>query len=373
MKRIRAGVVGTGFIGALHIEAIRRIPDAEVVAISAPEPELESAQQRFCVVRGYPDWGALVADPEIMVVHNCTPNALHDVVNRVAIEHGKHIYAEKPLSISAAGALEVWRLAEKQGVAHGVNLQYRLNAAVQEMRARIAAGQCGHPLFVRGQYLQEVASRSTDYTPRRFPEDSPARALADIGVHWADAAQCVMGQPIRALCAQMYTHHPVRTDAAGRKIPIVSDDTTCVWVRFADGTPGAALFSKAMAGHKNDFTLTVSGEECEYTWCQQRCDRLYIGRREGGNEELFMDRALASPQAVLYVTLPMGHAMGWTEALMNSIQAFYTAIRQGSWNKADQPYATFRDGWRGNAFIDACLLSARENRWVELPQEDVRG
>lgn len=369
MKTLRVGVIGTGFIGALHIEAIRRIPNTEVTAISTAPELLAEAQARFGVARGYADWRALVADSGVDVVHNCTPNALHDAVNRAVLLAGKPIYAEKPLSTSAAEAAALCALARERHVPNGLNHQYRLNAAVQEMRARIAAGQCGRPLFVRGQYLQEVASRPTDYTPRRFPEDSPARALGDLGVHWADAAQHVLGQPIAAVYAQMFTHHPVRTDArTGAAIPIHSDDTTSVLVRFADGTPGMALFSKAMAGHKNDFTLTVSGEECEYTWCQQSCDRLYVGNRERGNETVFLSRDTASAAAAPYITLPPGHAMGWTEALTNSIRAFYASLADGAWEKQPQPYATFLDGWRGNAFIEACVQSARENRWVELPQ-----
>ena len=372
MKVLRAGIVGTGFIGALYIEAIRRIPNACVTAVSTKEEQLAEAQERFGVTRGYADWRALVADPEVDVIHNCTPNALHDAVNRAALLAGKPVYAEKPLSTSAAEAAALCRLARERHVPNALNHQYRLNAAVQEMRARVAAHACGRPLFVRGQYLQEVAARPTDYTERRFPEDSPARALADLGVHWADAAQCVLGQPIAAVYAQCYIHHPVRTDPlTGARIPIHSDDTTGVLLRFADGTPGMALFSKAMVGHKNDLTLTVSGEECEYTWSQQSCDRLSVGNRVRGNETVFLDRATASAAAAPYITLPPGHAMGWTEALTNSIRAFYASLREGAWARGPQPYATFLDGWRGNAFIEACLLSARESRWVELPEAPV--
>ena len=365
---LQAGVIGTGFIGIVQIDSIRRIPGIRLAAVCEALPErLWEVKERYGIEKGYTDWRELIGDPEIQVVHNCTPGILHDEINRAAILAGKHIYSEKPLSLSAGGAKELWRLAVEHRVAHGVNHQYRLYAAVQEMRARLRDGEGGRPLFVSGCYLQETAARQTDYTPRRMPEDSPARALSDIGIHWADAACFVMGQPVRAVYAQMYTHYSMRRDpVTGKEIEIRSDDTTSVMVRFEDGTPGMAIFSKCMLGHKNDMIVTVSGEAREYTWKQRNGDRLYLGNRESGNEELYMGPELVHEEVRSCLSLPPGHAMGWQDALTYAIEIFYDSIRSGSYLTGPVPYATFYDGWRGNAFIEACVESAKTDCWVEL-------
>ena len=368
MKSIHVGLIGLGFIGAHHIDAVRRIPGANIKAISDQNKDrLDSAVTDFCIEKGYTDWRELIADPQIDVIHNCTPDHLHDEVNRAAIQAGKHIYAEKPLSLSADTAKELWQMAVTQKVAHAVNHQYRLNAAVQEMRGRIRSGECGRPLFVRGHYLQEILAQKTDYSKRRVPETSPARALADIGSHWADTACCVMGKRITAVMADMITHHPVRINPeTGQEIEIHSDDTTAVLLRFEDGTPGMLMASKIACGHKNDLVVTVNGELCEYSWQQQLPDRLFIGRREQDNGEYFVNKNFSRPEAQPFISTPVGHVMGWPDALRNAVLAFYTSIRENTYEQPDQPYATFEDGWRTNLFIDACIKSSREKCWVEL-------
>lgn len=368
MYPIHAAIIGMGFIGKLHYDALCRIPGVHirtlVVHRAADIPAIRESYHADIVTDS---WQEAVADPQIQVIHNCTPNALHDSINAAAIAAGKHIYAEKPMSLTTDGAAEILKKAEAAGIAHAINYQYRMNAAVLEMRGRIRRGDAGRALYVRGGYLQDSVARSTDYTPRRIPETSPARALLDIGVHWADTAGFVMGVPIRKVYARMYTHHPVRTDpATGRKIFVHSDDTTAVMVEFADGTPGSAVFSKCMLGHKNDLTVTVSGDMREYGWCQERCDSLQIGNRGMGNEMLSMDKSVVLPETAAYLSTPAGHAPGWSEALKNAMTAFYTAVRTGAYQKGPVPYATFADGLMGNRFVDACLTSAEQDSWITL-------
>ena len=215
--------------------------------------------------------------------------------------------------------------------------------------------------------MQESVARKTDYTPRRIPETSPARALLDIGVHWADTAGFVMGCPISRVYAKMYTHHPIRIDPeTGREIVVRSDDTTSVMVEFTDGTPGSALFSKCMLGHKNDLRVSVSGDEKEFAWHMEQCDRLWVGQRERGNESVYVDRNTALPEVHPYIHLPAGHTPGWMDALTNAMQAFYDSLNGEAYAREKVPYATLEDGVMGNRFVDACLESARQERWISL-------
>ena len=297
MYQLNVAIIGMGFIGKLHYDALCRMPGVHIHTLVVHRTaDISAVREAYDADIVTDSWQEAVSDPRIQVIHNCTPNVLHDPINEAAIAAGKHIYAEKPMSLTTDGAVEILNKAKAAGIAHAINYQYRMNAAVLEMRGRILRGDAGRALYVSGKYLQESVAKSTDYTPRRIPETSPARALLDIGVHWADTAGFVMGVPIRKVYAKMYIHHPVRTDpATGRTIEVHSDDTTAVMVEFADGTPGSALFSKCMLGHKNDLSVTVSGDEREYSWNQERCDWLQVGNRGMGNETVYVDRAVALP------------------------------------------------------------------------------
>ena len=197
MHQLNVAIIGMGFIGRLHYDALRRIPGVHIRTLVVHRAEdVPAARESYDADIVTDSWQETVADPEIQVIHNCTPNVLHDPINEAAIAAGKHIYAEKPMSLTTEGAIGIWKKAEAAGIAHAINYQYRMNAAVLEMRGRIARGDAGRPLYVSGKYLQESVAKATDYTPRRIPETSPARALLDIGVHWADMAGFVMGCPI---------------------------------------------------------------------------------------------------------------------------------------------------------------------------------
>ena len=368
MDILNAGIIGMGFIGKQHYEALRRINGVRIRAISvSSESRLKELRENYDVDYVTADWREIISDPSIQVIHNCTPHRLHDEINLAAIAAGKHVYAEKPMSLSAEGAKKVLDTAKAAGVANGINHQYRMNAAVQEMHNRIQSGKAGKLLYISGQYLQDSVARHDDYSKRRIPEDSPARALLDIGVHWYDTATFAVGMPIKRVYAKMYTSYPVRIDpATGNEIEIHSDDTTAVMVEFADGTPGSAVFSKVMLGHKNDFRVVVSGEQCELRWEQERCELLYVGNREIGNETVYMEPEFVDERTKPYISIRSGHNMGWATAEKNAVQAFYSSIRDGSYKTGDVPYATFEDGWRGNRFVEACLRSAAEDRWVEV-------
>lgn len=368
MRKWNVAIIGLGWVGKLHYDALRRLPNVHVRTIVVhKEQDIPMVKELYGADIVTACWQEAVADPEIQVIHNCTPNALHDEVNLAAIATGKHIYAEKPMSLTTEGAIQVLEAAKAAGVAHAINHQYRMNAAVLEMRGRIRRGDAGRPLFVSGRYLQESVARKTDYTPRRIPETSPARAVLDIGVHWADTASFVMGCPIKKVYAKMYIHHPVRIDpATGKEIHVKSDDTTSVMVEFADGTPGTALFSKCMLGHKNDFQVIVSGDQKEYAWFQERCDWLQVGNRERGNETVYVDKASALKEVHPYLFIPAGHAPGWLDAEKNAMIAFYGSLENEMYRKGEVPYATFADGVMGNRFVDACLKSAQEDKWIEL-------
>ena len=368
MKKLRAGVIGLGFIGPQHVDAIRRVPQAEVVALCDHKAAtVDLVCKQLAVPKGYTNWQDLIDDTEIDVIHNCTQHALHDEINCAAILRGKHVYSEKPLSSSAAAARDITLLASKCSVGAGINHQYRMNAAVQEMRARLQKGMAGRPLMVTGHYLQESASQATDWS-KKMLNTGIARTINDIGIHWVDTACFVLGQPVKEVMADLHTHFPIRTDAQGDTHEMNTEDTAFIMLRFADGTPGQFIASKAANGHKNDLRLNLWCDGYGMEWAQEEPDRLIIGRKGIGYETLYMNSHTCQKEVIPYVTTPMGHVMGWPDALRNSVQAYYSSIIDGSFKNKEVPYCTFEDGFHGMAFVEACIRSSRERCWVEVEQ-----
>ena len=368
MNFINAGVIGLGFIGPQHIDAICRAPDARLAAVcDADENAAHAAAERYHVEKVYTDWRQMIADPDIQVVHNCTPHFLHEAINEAALLAGKHVYAEKPLAQSAAGARRLIGLAGEHPMALGLNHQYRMNAAVQEMKARFAHGLPGRPLMLWGRYLQESASQETDWSPK-MENTGIARCINDIGIHWVDTACAVLGQPVAEVMAELTTHYPVRRGPDGAAHPMTTEDTGMILLRFADGTPGQLLTSKASNGHKNDLRLTVDCENYSMEWRQEEPDRLRIGEKGVGTSVTYPNPRTCQSETRPYITLPVGHVMGWADALRNSVDAFYRSIADESWRTSPQPYASFEDGFRGMAFVEACVRSSKERRWVKVEQ-----
>ena len=366
MKKTRVGIVGMGAIGAAHWDALRRIPEVEIVAVSGRDPiQTKEAALRFQI----PEWTTSFESmfPSVDVVHNCTPNHMHDAINRAAIARGKCIYAEKPLSQTAADAFATWKMAETAGVLHGLNHQYRMNAAVQEMRVRVQQGKAGRVFLVSGRYHQQSGLYPTDFS-ERMVEPNHVWALSDIGTHLADLACCVLNQRIEKVFANVQTTHEKRMKPDGEWIRVESDDLSTILVSFQNGVQGLFSVSKVSAGHMNDLALCVDSQECGMRWEQETPDRLHLTYKHRPNELLTISPQLVDPAVQGLVTRPGGHPPGWNDALYFSIREFYAAVR-GEITPSAMRNATFEDGFEGMAFVEAALRSAKSGEWERISRQ----
>ncbi len=377
----KIAVIATGFTGQQHTEAVRRIPGNEVVALVDANPAALAAKAKALgVEKTYTDYKQMIEEVHPDVVHNCTPNGLHYEINKYVIEHGIHIYCEKPLAITVEQGEELVRLAEKHHVAAGVNFNYRNNAIVQEMKERVRNGSVGRVFHVTGQYMQDWMMLDTDYNWRLTSDMGGAsRTVADIGSHWFDTSQYVMGQKITAVRAVTLTVHPFRkkpartvetfqTAEAGEYelVPITSEDAAFIQVKYEDGTFGTVNLSQVSGGHLNDLRLEIAGEKCSMEWKQETPDHLFVGTREFGTQILRSAPGTLSGDAVRYATLPGGHPVAWTDALRNGIREYYTSIENGTYGQTGQTYATFADGVQIMKLVEACMESAKTGEWVTL-------
>jgi predicted dehydrogenase len=380
MKTLKIGIIGAGFSGQQHIEAIRRIPGTEVIALVENDtPVGEDVCTRMGIPRYYHNHLELLADPEVEIVHNCTPNSEHYPLNRDVILSGRHIFSEKPLAISTDESAALTALSSEYKVANAVNFNYRQNAMVQVMRQRLQTGEPGRLLTVHGHYLQDWLLFESDCTWRLNPRiGGPSRAVGDIGSHWFDLVQFVTSQKIREIYAQLITVHPVRryylnrqetfSQAGGdyQDITVETEDAAFIMFRLEDGTPGGLMVSQVCAGRKNDLQINISASQYAMDWAQENPDKLNIGHRDRPNELLFASPAALTGAARRYAPLPSGHPVAWADSLRNGIAEFYTSIRNGSFQEKAQTYATFQDGHDVMKVVEACLISDQEKRWVTI-------
>jgi len=355
------GLVGPGFVGAHHIDAVRRLVNSTVVAIAASS---EASARRHAAALNVPKWYGtfedLVADPDIAIVHNTTPNALHGPVIRAALAHRKHIVSDKPLTMSAPEAADLWRAAERAGVVHAVTFNYRGNPMVQQAREAIASGEIGPVRFVHGAYLQDWLLLPSDTNWRLDPaQGGESSAFADIGSHWCDLVQHVTGHRIVEVLADLTAVIPSRR----------SEDLATVLVRFANGAKGAVNVGQVCAGHKNDLWFEVNGASGSMRWLQERQNELWVGRRGATNAVIPKDPPLLLSGARPYARLPGGHQESWADAFRNVMHDIYSVIAdEARWGVNRPPaFATFEDGYRAASIVDAVLDSHRRGgAWTKV-------
>ena len=383
MTRIGMGLVGAGFVGPHHIDAVRRLGYVDIVAVAGSTDA--SAQQKADLLgarRAYGSYQALIDDPEVHVVHNATPNFLHYQVTSAALARGKHVVSDKPLAMTAAEAKQLVAEAQRAEVVTAVTFNYRGNPLVQHARAAIARGDIGTPRFIHGHYLQDWLLKETDYSWRLDPARGGASsALGDIGSHWCDLAQHLTGLAITHVLGDLTTVIPTRKKPRGSReafqageaaesdeVHIQVEDLASVLVRFENGAKGAFSVGQVCGGHKNDLVIEVCGSQASVKWRQEQQNELWFGHRERANEVLQKDPSLVDAAARPYTHLPGGHQEAWADAFANLMRDIYRTIAAGKPYRPLPPaVATFADGYRANAIVEAILESARAGGvWTEV-------
>ncbi len=380
MQRLKVAVLGTGFVGRVHIEGIRRLGNVEVYAIGVgPEDDAARLGAELHVERVSQDYRMLFADPAIDAVHVCTPNALHFPVVKAALQAGKHVLCEKPLAMSVTEAREMVSLARETKLRNCTFHNLRYYPMVQQARRMCEAGDLGEILIVQGTYSQDWLLYDTDWNWRLLASEGGAsRCLADVGSHWCDAVEHVTGSRITSVCADLQTFHKTRkrpkqaiATFSGKRprpedydeVPINTEDFGAVMFRMGDRTRGMFTASQVSAGRKNSFRFEVFGTKAGLGWDGERPDQLWIGRRDGPNQVLLKDPSLMLEAARSYADLPGGHSEGYDDTFKQVFRRFYHSIENPN---APVEYPQFTDGLRQLTILEAELASHERRGWVEV-------
>jgi len=379
LKIIRVGVIGTGFIGVVHVETLRRLGNVEVVAI-ADVNEPDKKAERLSVKTGYADYREMIEHENLDAVHLCTPNRLHLEQATFAIEMGVSVLCEKPLTTTLEEAELLRDLAKKKNIPCGINFMFRFNPMVRQIKEMMKKGDVGRVYSVHGSYLQDWLYFDTDYNWRLAPEISGnSRAFADIGSHWVDMVEDTTGLKVVEVMADFATFHnnrkkplkPIETYSGMalkpddyKTIPISTEDYAAVLFHFNNGAHGCCVISQMFAGRKNATIMSIAGSKCALHWDSEAANELWIGRRETYNQTAVKDPSILYPSTQSIISYPGGHAEGFADTFKHHFIQFYKAVAAS--DPAAGDYATFEDGYREMVLCEKIIESAKARQWVKV-------
>jgi predicted dehydrogenase len=380
MKTIKVGVAGLGFIGPAHIEALRRIPGIEVVAISETSEELaKSKAEQLGIPKYFGNFNDLLNE-DIDCVHICTINFLHYEMAKSALLAGKHVVCEKPLATTIAEGQELLKLAQEKGLVHAVHFNIRYYPLVRQMKVMREKGELGEVYSIIGSYLQDWLFYATDYNWRLEPELSgKSKAIADIGSHLMDLLEYISGLKITEMMADFKTIHPVRKKPlkpvetfTGKmllpedyaEVPISTEDYATVMLHFDNGNKGVITVSQVAAGRKNRLSLEISGSKQTFAWNSESPNEMWIGKRDAANQILMRDPSLFERESAALISFPGGHNEGFPDTSKQMFKEVYENIRKGTMEGAKFP--TFEDGLRELILCERILESNEKQGWVKV-------
>ena len=363
MKRVRSGIIGTGFIGGVHARAVQAAGGvlasvADVSPVAAAESMHRLGAERFAASAA-----DLIRADDIDVVHICTPNHLHDSLARLAIAAGKHVICEKPLATDASSAAGLVEEAQAAGVVTAVPFVYRFYPSVRDARQRVRTGETGPIRVLHGSYLQDWLVSTEDTNWRVDPAlGGSSRAFGDIGVHWCDLIEFVSGHRIVRLTARLLTANAQRA-AVGGKAAVHTEDCAAVTFETDQGALGSVMLSQVTHGRKNRLWFSIDGAEASLSFDQEVPESLWIGRRQQ-NTVILRGSVPAGSDVDRYNVLPAGHPQGYQDCF----NAFVTDVYAATAGQAPDGLPTFVDGHRAAVLTAAVLASASSGQWAEIPQ-----
>ncbi len=379
MNRIRTAVIGTGFMGRVHLEALRRVENVDVVEIAATSPDkARAAAAGYNVLNATGDWHDVIRDPSIDAVHVTTPNVSHFPIVKAALEAGKHVLCEKPLAMSVEEAQILTDLVAAKKLRGGLCHNLRYYPMVQQMRRMREAGEFGDILVVQGTYSQDWMLYESDWNWRVDPKVSGAsRVMADIGSHFFDMAEHVTGLKVSSVCSDFQIFYPTRKQPkgggesfsgklgmAGETVdtPIVTEDFGATLFRMGRAR-GAMTASQVSAGRKNGLVLEIYGTKGGATWRQESPEELWLGHRDAPNQVLLKDPSLMNEKARGFADYPGGHAEGYPDTHKQLFRRFYASISDPS---LAPDYPQLADGLRQMKILEAEMASHKSHAWVDV-------
>ena len=379
MKTFKAGVIGTGFIGVAHVEALRRLGNVEVLAITDSQSP-EAKAEMMNVPNSFTDYKKMIDTLDLDAVHICTPNNTHHEIAMYAMKKGISVICEKPMTKTLEEAKEMYEYAKEHNIVNAVNFHNRFNPMIHQLKRMVSHGDLGEIFSVHGAYIQDWLLLETDFNWRiNSNESGQTRAVADIGSHWIDTVEYVTNLKVTEVFAEFLTYHknrkkflsPVETfsnitmpSSEYEEIKIDTEDIAMVMLRFENGAIGNAFISQMFSGRKNKISIFIGGSKQSAEWDSERLNEMIIGERDNSNRIFDKDPAILDPETQAIVNYPGGHVEGFPDTFKQCFKQIYNNI--GKNEKLSKDFATFKDGYRQMLLEEKIFESAHTNQWVKV-------
>ena len=375
LPEVGIGLLGCGFIGQVHSNAYIKIP--YTCPSPAATPKLialcdavgaEEKARKFGYRGSYTDWHRMLEDPRIGIVDNCTPDDTHAEPSIAAAESGKHVICEKPLAMTAADARAMMLAAEKAGVKTLCCHNYRFLPAIRLAKQLIEQGALGKIYHFRGQYLQPYGHDPNGPIEHAwYAAGTASGTLLGIGSHVIDMARFLVGE-IATVSGLMKTFNTSRKRAAtGEMEEVTADEGNIASVEFTGGAIGALESSCVCAGRNNEFIFEINGSDGSIAFDLEDPNHLQVCDTKVSRKELvgFTNVSVTSFDHPLQTPyLPPGHNAGWEYGHLHALNHFLDCVVN---DKPVAPYgATFEDGYKVQAIMEAIKESSRTGRRIEL-------
>ncbi len=379
LTSLRAGVIGTGFIAPVHIEALKRL-GVQVTAICGSTASARATAEKWGIpeVYGDYDFAAMLRSPNVDVVHITSPNKVHVGQALAALAAGKHVVCEKPLGMDTKETARIVRAAAKSDRVFAVNYMCRFFPAVLQMRAMVARGDLGKIIHVQGHFFQDWLLHDTDYNWRLLAsEGGKLRAVGDIGTHWIDAVSFILGARVESVFATLETFHKTRRRPRGEvksfakagtknmvTFKVDTEDFASVLMRYDNGVHANAAISQVAAGWKCSLALGIYGSTGSVRWDLQQPNEIHVGRRDVPNQILQRGTAGFLEDVANFTDYPGGHPEGFADAHKMHYRAVYEHIASGK--KTPLLFAGADDGHHELKVCDAVLKSHATQKWARV-------
>lgn len=375
MKQVRIGLIGTGYIGRAHAIAYAQAPTVfplkgelirEMVAEITPELA-EAKAKEFGFQRATGNWRELVADPQIDVVDICSPNFLHKEMALEAIRHGKHVYSEKPLALTAHEAREMVDAAQKAGVKTLVGFNYMKNPTASLAKEIIQSGEIGDVVHFYGTHNEDyMADPREPMHWHCLKNRAGLGALGDLAAHIVNMAHYLVSD-IATVCGDLQTVVTHRPETAGstNMVEVENEDQASALLRFSNGAMGVIEASRIACGRKMGLTWTITGTKGALTFTQERMAELKLYRHDEPADRQGFRTILVGPAHPDYAWFcgGPGHGIGFNDQKAVEIRDLINGVATNT-----PIWPDFEEGWKVSRVLDAIALSHRQARWVDVTE-----
>lgn len=374
MKEIKIGLVGAGWMGKAHSSALL---DAQMlfgpeygtavfeIVADANEESAKTAQHKIGFKRMTTDWKEVVNDPAVDLVDIATPNSFHYEVAKAALENGKNVYCEKPLSISAEQSRELAELAAQKNVVNYVGYNNTMNPANAYVRDLVQSGKLGQIMKFTGTYDQDqLLDEDLPITWRHINKLAGCGALGDLGSHLLSVSQFIMGD-IKTVNAMSSTIFPKRPKAAGsdEMADVENEDIITFMAKYANGATGTISASRVATGRKNYLAYEIQGTKGSVYYDLERMGEVQVYFQSDNEADRGFRTVLLNPKHKGYSAFQPagGISIAYNDMKILEVHELFAAITQ------QEPYScNFEFGYKIDRTVAAVLESAKKSEWVEV-------